>query len=161
MRFTHLLNVLLCSHHLQLLPCLLAPLQPAQQLLAHVHRGSQLAAQLLGLLGQRRTQHLPGGLCPLPLLQGRAEPVDLLVLLVLRTTPDALQLQLLLLELCGQPLDLLQGASQQVTSPRTCYRHTHTVHIQVIYLSYIQSLALSSFCVYCTWEGGTEQNRIQ
>lgn len=103
---THLLGSLL----LHFSSCsLLLPLQPGQQLLAHLDGGAQLAAQLVRLLGQRRAQDAPGGLGPLALLQGRPQPLDLLVLLVVRLTPDPLQLQLLLSDLCSQPLDLLQG----------------------------------------------------
>ena len=75
------------------------PLQPRQQLLAHLHGGAELPPQLVGLLHQGGAQDGSGGLAALPLLHGRPQPLDLAVLLVVGLTPDALQLQLLLSEL--------------------------------------------------------------
>lgn len=86
---------------------LLLLVQPAQQLLAHLDGGSELTPQLVGLLGQRRAEDGPGGLGTLPLLQGCPQSLDLPVLLVVWLTPDLLQLQLLLPNLCIKPLDLL------------------------------------------------------
>ena len=105
---THLLGLVLLCHNLHLSSVLLIPLQPGQQLLAHLHRRSQLAAHLVSLLGQRCAEYGSGGLGPLPLLQGQVQPVDLPVLLVVRLPPDALQLQILLPEQGIQPLDLLE-----------------------------------------------------
>lgn len=106
---THLLSVLLLRHNLRLFCSLLPFLQPGKQLLAHLHRCAKVAAQLISLLCQGCAEYSSGGLRPLLLLQGGAQPLDLLVLFVVRLTPDALQLQLLLSEVQVQPLDLLGG----------------------------------------------------
>lgn len=142
---THLLSLLLLSHNLHFFSSHLLLLQPTQQLLAHLHGCTQLAAQLVRLFRQGRAEHGSGGLGTLPLLQGGPQPLDLLVLLVVWLTPDSLQLQLLLPELHIQPLDLLgggQGEHGSVCNVSSCGAsyvlrlHTNTSTYKMHYSDY-------------------------
>lgn len=87
---------------------LLLPLQAAQQILADLHRGPQLASQMVGLLGQGVAEDGARRLHSVPLGQGRAEALDLPLLVLICPLGRSFQLLLFFPHLALKALNLLR-----------------------------------------------------